>query len=327
MNARPAAVMRIAIAVCAFAASIPAVSAKEPIDIGTPPQGSIFYGAAAAMAQVFYEKGGIRARIQPNSGGGSLIPQVNNGELDLGISAIGEVGEAYQGMDVFEGRPQSNLRVVAVLFPVRSAIFVRKSSDIHTISDLRGKRLTAGFKAMHALDGILDAVLANGGVGKADVHQVMVPNVIRGAEDFMTGRADAFFFGVGSAKVLEVDATVGGVRVLPLETTPEAMTRMQERFEYGYSLREEPGPASAGVAEPLYVLAYDNLLLTNADVSNERIGEILDLLTANKDELSAMSAQFRRFSRDKMYKTLPLPYHPGAVAWYEAQNIQRAPLQ
>ena len=43
---------------------------------------------------------------------------------------------------------------------------------------------------------------------------VLVPNVIRSADDFVSGAADMFSFAFGAPKVREVDATVGGIRVL-----------------------------------------------------------------------------------------------------------------
>ena len=300
---------------------------REPIDIGTTAQGSIAYATSVALAQIFFEKAGVRGRVQPNSGGGALLAQVDNGELDFGISAVGEVEEAYLGRKVFAGRALDDLRVVAVLYPIRSALFVREASNIDAISDLKGRNVTAGFKAMHALDGILEAVLANGGISQDEIHPVMVPNVTRGADDFVSGRADAFFFGVGAAKVLEADASVGGVRLLPLDTSAEAVKRMRERFRYGYPLLEQPSGNSAGVSEPIYVMAYDNLLLTHVKMSEERVREVLDLITENQEELAQMTAQFRKFSESQMYKELPLPYHAAAIEWYREHGIEKVPLQ
>jgi uncharacterized protein len=311
------------------AIALPGCSARErePIDFGTTTQGSISYATAVALAQISYQKAGIRGRIQPNSGGGALLFQVHNGELDFGISAVGEVEEAYLGRRVFAGRELDNLRVVAVLYPIRSALFVRDGSSIEEISDLEGRNVTSGFKAMPALDGIFAAVLANGGISQEEIEPVMVPNVTRGADDFASGRADAFFFGVGAAKVIEVDASVGGVRLLPLDTSPEALRRMRQHFRYGYPILEQPAGNTVGVSAPVYVMAYDNLLVTHAGTPPARVREVLNLLADHREELARMMPQFRRFSEDQMYKEMPLPYHPAAVQWFGERGIGRVPLQ
>lgn len=311
----------------AFALSGCSAREREPIDIGTTTQGSIAYATAVALSQTFFEKAGIRARIQPNSGGAALLFQVNSGELDFGISAVGEIEEAYLGRNVFAGRALDDLRAVAVLYPIRSALFVREGSQIAHISDLEGRSVTAGYKAMPALEGIFAAVLANGGISQDEINPVLVPNVTRGADDFASGRADAFFFGVGAGKVLEVDASVGGVRLLPLDTSPEALERMRQHFRYGYPLLEQPSGNSAGVSSPVYVMGYDNLLVAHAGVSEERIREVLSLLAENQEELAQSMPQFRRFSEGRMYKELPLPYHPAATEWFRERGIEKVPLQ
>ena len=56
-----------------------------------------------------------------------------------------------------------------------------------------------------------------GGLTENDVKPVLVPNVVRSADDFMAGNADMFFFAFGGPKVREVDATVGGIRPLEID--------------------------------------------------------------------------------------------------------------
>ena len=316
----------LAAGLAAFSLSGCSAQEREPIDIGTTTQGSIGYATAVALAQTLLETAGVRGRVQPNAGGGALLFQVHNGELDFGISAVGEVEEAYLGRNVFAGRALDDLRVVAVLYPLRSALFVRQASDIDAISDLRGRNVTAGFKAMHALDGILEAVLANGGLSRDEIEPVKVPNVIRGADDFISGRADAFFFGVGAGKVLEADASVGGVRLLPLDTSTEALQRMRGHFRYGYPVLEQPAGNAAGPSAPVHVMAYDNLLLTHAGIPGQRVREVLEVITENKEELAQIMPQFRNFSVSQMYKELPLPYHRAAVEWYREHGIDKVPL-
>ena len=75
---------------------------------------------------------------------------------------------------------------------------------------------------MRNLDIVARAMLATAGLTEADIKPVLVPNVIRSADDFVAGAADMFFFAFGAPKVREVDATVGGIRVLEIDADGHA---------------------------------------------------------------------------------------------------------
>jgi ABC-type nitrate/sulfonate/bicarbonate transport system substrate-binding protein len=94
--------------------------------------------------------------------------------------------------------------------------------------DLKGKRVPSGYHAQKAIHRSIEAHLANAGLTYDDVKQVPVPNAARGAEDFGNGKTDALFFALGSAAVMEVSTKVGGLRVLPIDDSPEAVARMQK---------------------------------------------------------------------------------------------------
>src|SRR5690606_35629306 len=147
----------------------------------------------------------------------------------------------------FEGRELENLRAVAVMFPLPMAIYVPIDSPIQSIADLRGKRVPTGFAGQKTLRPLIDALLATADLSVNDLEQVRVPNVVGGANAFIEGKADAFFFAVGAAKVREADAAVGGLRALPVPDTTEALAAIQRRWPVGYLYETTPSPANTGV--------------------------------------------------------------------------------
>ena len=84
----------------------------------------------------------------------------------------------------------------------------------------------------------------------------MVPNVLRGADDFVAGANDIFMFSFGGPKVREADATVGGVRALAIIDTPQGLEASRKVFPYGYFVEVRPGPVFVGVAQPMKVYAW-----------------------------------------------------------------------
>jgi uncharacterized protein len=76
-----------------------------------------------------------------------MVPLVDSGELDIGFVNTLEITDAFTGTGTFEGRPQENIRMVGVMFPIRVGMFVRDDSDIQTVADLKGKRLAGPIPA------------------------------------------------------------------------------------------------------------------------------------------------------------------------------------
>ncbi len=304
-----------AAALIATLAAAPA--AAQQLGIGTMGQGTAGYSMAAAIAKVLSEKAKIAVRVQPAGGTSQFVPLIDSGELDFGVVNVIEAKEALTGTGPFKGRKQANIRMAAVLYPFRNGIFVRNDSPYKTTADLKGARVAYGYTSQLTLKAITDAYLANGGLTIADAKQVLVPNVLRGADEFVAGRADATVFALGAGKVTEVNAsTGGGIRFLQMDDSPAGIARMQKILPEAYIVTVMPSPALAGIVGPTKTMAYDYVLLAGKHVKNEVVAAVVDTLAANKAALVENFAGFRGFEADKMAKRLPVEYHPGAVAAY-----------
>jgi TRAP transporter TAXI family solute receptor len=289
----------------------------QQLGIGTMGQGTAGYSMAAAIAKVLSDKAKLSVRVQPAGGTSQFVPLVDSGELDFGVVNIIEAKEALTGTGAFAGKKQANIRMAAVLYPFRNGMFVRNDSPLKSTKDLKGARVSYGYTSQLTLKAITDAYLANGGLTIADAKQVLVPNVLRGADEIVAGRADATIFALGAGKVAEVNATVsGGIRFLQLDDSPEAVARMQKVLPEAYIITVKPAPALAGIVGDTKTMAYDYVLLAGKHVKNETVAQVVEVLAANKPALAENFAGFRGFDPAKMAKTLPVEYHPGAVESY-----------
>ena len=118
-----------------------------------------------------------------------------------------------------------------------------------------------GYSAMRNIDKATRAMLATAGLTEADVKPMLVPNVVRSADDFMAGNADMFYFAFGGPKVREADATVGGLRVLEMDE--KGMPAARKIMPWGYAIPVTPGPIFIGVEKPMKVYGFDNILITS----------------------------------------------------------------
>ena len=297
--------------------------AQQALGFGSAPQGSIGYNMSSAIAKTMAEAAGIQSRVQPYSGSSAVLPLVNSGELDLAVCNVLEIEEATRGEGPYAGRKQANLRVLGVIFPLYSSIFVRKDSPIKSLAELKGKRLPYGFSAQVTLERIVDAIISTGGLTRKDVVPVLVPNVIRGADDFMEGKTDGGFFAIGAAKVAEVDKTVGGIPYLPLSDDPKAVAAMKKLMPYAYVIEVKPSPAFVGLDGPTKLMAYDYLVAVGSHVKDEQAYKIAKAMYEGKPKLIESLGAFRGFNPDLMNRAMPASFHPGSLKFYKEKGIAK----
>lgn len=281
----------------------------QTFGFATMQPGTLNHTSGSAVAKVLKEKAGLNVLVQPTAGESVLIPLVSRGEAEFGIANILEVQAAKA----------PNLRLIGSLHPLRGAFWVRKDSDMRTMADLKGKRVGMGYSAMRTIDPMVKAILATGGLTEKDVTPVLIPNVIRGADDFTSGAADMFFFAFGAPKVREVDATVGGIRAL--EIPESGMAAAKKILPEGYLTPAAPNPFFVGVEKPMGVYSWDNMIFASSKVSDEVVYKVIEALENNKAELVAIQPALREFSAEALYKNYAIPYHPGALKYFKDKNI------
>jgi len=228
---------------------------------------------------------------------------------------------AFNGIEVFAGRKHANMRIVTRLFPLNLGIIVRKDSSIRTAAELKGKCYPAGFTAQKGQVKVATALLANAGLAYKDVKPSPVPNTSRGNEDFSQGKCDSAMMALGGARLKQTDAQVGGLRILPIVTTPDAVSRMKKFVPYSnvYMLKAGTVPG-ADVDTP--IMSYDILLVASSHTPDDVVYKTVKAMHAGKAKLAAVTPVLRDFDPAKMHTSYEgLPYHPGALKFYKEAGV------
>jgi TRAP transporter TAXI family solute receptor len=312
---------RCALAACLAIAAVGfavAPASAQTYGFATLQPGTLNHTTASAIAKVLKDKAGLNVLVQPTAGDQVIVPMVARGEVDIGIS---------NAMEVHEGMAKGNkdLRIIAAAHALRVGFFVRKDSGIRTVADLKGKRVPYGFAAMRSLEPTVRAILATAGLTEKDIKPVLVPNVIRSADDFASGAADAFYFAFGAPKVREVDATVSGIRMTEIDEKGMPAARKIERW--GYLTEVGPGPVFVGVEKPMKVYSFDNVIFTSAKTKDDIVYKILSTMVKDKNDLVAVQPVLREFTPAFAYKQYEVPYHPGALKYYKEHNVAPKSLE
>lgn len=307
-----------ALAVAAACAAIPA--AAQPISIGTNPQGSLAYASASAIADVVGDAIGEGFTVVPQGGPTAIIPAMSRGKFTFAFANIVPAAFAMEGGGPFKGRKFDTLRIAAVVYPLRVGVFVREDSGISSVPELAGKRVASEFKTQANVGAFLKAALAMSGISYDDVTPVPVQNGPQAVNEMIDGAIDATLFSVGSGVVAKADAAVG-IRFLSVAEGDEAAKILSE-MSPGAVIGTVSAGSSAGVDADTNVIQAPFLVLTTESVDEETVYKVVKAIAENKDALAEAQGQFKGLSLEGMADpSLPVPYHPGAIKFYEEAGM------
>jgi hypothetical protein len=266
---------------------------------------------------VLKEKAGMNVLVQPTAGDNVIVPMVGRGEAEIGITNIMEAQDGFDGPTRTCASSSRRTRCAR-----RSSC--RKDSGMQTIADLKGKRVAMGYSAMRNIDKAARAMLATAGLTEADVRPVLVPNVVRSADDFMAGNADMFYFAFGGRRCARPTPRSAASAC---STWTRRACRPRARSCRGVTRPRSGRPDLHRRRQADEVYSFDNVLLTHAKVKDEIIYKILEMLEANKPDLIAVQPVLREFSSEAGYKQYGMPYHPGALKYFKERNLAAKPIE
>lgn len=294
----------------------------DTIGVASSNPGSIYHSSASAIAKVANDKAGLEMTVQPFASPTVYLPAVNAGEYEFALTNVEELRVAVTGTGHFEGRKYEDLRAAVTMYPLRVALFVRNDSPIKTIADLKGRPVVDGYTSQKTIPPLLDAEYATAGMTRADITPVNVPNVVAGADAFIAGKADAFFFAIGAAKVREADAAVGGIRALGIDDTPENRVAISKHFPPAYLRLVKPAKPNVGVVDPVNVISYDAVVVASMKTPEDLVYKLAATMHDNKKALAAVFGVFNLFDPNRIASDLePIQWHPGTVRFLKEKGM------
>lgn len=321
---------------CSFAVAfaillfhLPAAQAQQmprSVTIGTNPPGTVFYALASGLAKVASDAGPIPTTVQPYTGTSTLLPLLNNGELDFALVNGVDMGMAYLGPQKIKvgGKNDfphsSDIRLVMRGAPLMIGLLVKKDSPLKSIQDIKGKRVTGEYPAHQAVWFNVFGLLATAGLSWKDVNVVPVPAVNDGVDALVQGRADVSAHAVNSAKIREADAAVG-IRHLPADCSPEGDKRVRQAVPGYYTRVIKAGGAAAMVVDTC-VIAYDIYFSTHKAAPDHVVSALLKAVWDNQAKLIPIHPTFREWTQGRAATAeITIPYHPAAIKFYREKGV------
>ena len=137
----------------------------------------------------------------------------------------------------------------------------------------------------------------------------------------MEGKNDAAYFSLTSGITRQAHAAVGGIRVLSMDNTPEALAALRSIVPAGSIATLQPAKLYPGVMGPTHVFKASFVVNASTKTPDDVVYKVVKALHANKKKLIGSHGMFKQFDPAKMHVDLGVPYHPGAVRYYKEQGM------
>lgn len=293
----------------------------QMIGIGTT-KGGATGQVSASIAKVVSQKSDIKMRTHPMAGTQKYIPAVNAGSLEFGISNIMQLTWSITGTVLSKGHTNKNLRMVATLMQFRNSVAVTADSGIHSVPELKGKRVPSQFKAAPLFEQLMIGFLANGNLSYDDVKKVPVSGLRQHWDLFSERKFDTIIAVAGTGYMNLVSKKLGGINFLSLDDSPDALARLQNALPKVSIKTINPKKGLTGVKKPTKMMVFDYTLFAGKDVPDDVVYKVTKALYDNPEELKASSPLWRlNFAPARMSKDVGFVYHPGAIKFYRDMRI------
>ncbi len=289
--------------------------ANQTISIATGGTGGVYYPIGGGLAEM------IGRHIDGYSGvaevtGASVenMGLIHRQDSDLALALADTVYQAYHGQGVFEGRRQvSDVRAIASVYPNAVQLVTLANSDVHSLADLRGKRVSVGAPGSGTEVNARTLLEANG-ITLRDLRAQRL-NFNETADALRDGDIDAGFWSVGppTSSIMSL-ATARDIRVISLSEEEIAKAMAAEPVFAPYTLR---AGLYEGVDQPVQTIGIPNVLAVNAAMPDELAYQITRVLFERVDELRAIHSAANDTTVEFSLTSTPIPFHPGALRFYE----------
>ncbi|MFQ3789075.1 TAXI family TRAP transporter solute-binding subunit [Halomonas sp. A29] len=311
------------VAAASLMATAPLAVAQQ-LSIATGGTGGVYYPIGGGLAEMINRHiEGASATAEVTGASVENMGLIMRGDADLALVLADTAYQAYNGTGDFEGRQIEDTRALASIYPNAVQLVVLADSDIQSLEDLRGKRVSVGAPGS-GTELNARALLEANGITYDDIRPQRL-NFNETADAIRDGDIDAGFWSVGppTSSILNLAAT-RDIRLIGLSDEEIANAQEEEPVFASYELR---AGMYDGMDEAVQTISIPNVLVVNAEMDEELAYQLTKLLFENTDELIAVHPAANDTTIEFSIDSTPVPFHEGALRYYEEVGTEVADHQ
>ena len=294
------------------------------ITIGTGGSTGVYYPTGNAIAKIVNNKTevyGIRATVEATDGSVFNVNSVMSGDLEFGVVQSDRQYQAINGLAEWKSKgPQKGLRSLFSIHPETVTLIAADDAGIHTISDLKSKRVNIGNLGSGQRQNALDALKTAGIDPETDIkaEHVKAPESPVLLQD---GRIDAFFYTVGHPNDAIRAATSGDrkVKFIPIPEVGALLKAFPYYTNSAVPIEHYPDALNMTDVGSFGVKAT---LVTSDKTPAAVVYAITKEVFDNLAQFKEMHPAFASLTKRGMLEGLSAPMHPGALKYFKEAGLK-----
>lgn len=300
-----------------LAVALPA--SAQQLSIATGGTGGTYYPIGGGFAEMINNHiEGAQATAEVTGASVENMGLIMRGDADMALALADTVYQAYTGTGDFETRQIEATRALASMYPNAVQLVTLAESDIHSLADLEGKRVSVGAPGS-GTELNARALLEANGISYDDFTPQRF-NFNETADAIRDGDIDAGFWSVGppTSSIMNL-ATTRDIRLIGLSDEEIANAQEEVAVFARYSLGEN---LYEGMDEAVPTIGVPNVLVVNAAMDEELAYQLTELLFENTDELIAVHPAANDTTVEFTMESTPVPLHPGSIRYFEEAGVE-----
>ena len=289
----------------------------EFINILTGGTAGVYYPLGSALTKIYGDNiKGSKVQVQVTKASVENLNLLQEGKGEIAFVLGDSAKDAWAGNeDAGFKNKLDKLRIIGAIYPNYVQIVASKGSNIKTLADLKGKRISVG-AAKSGTELNARAVLAAAGMSYKDLGKVEYLPFAESVELIKNRQLDATLQSAGLG-VASLKDLANSVEINVVAVPADVVKKMGAPFIPGTI----PAETYKGQTTAVSTTAIVNYLVTRKDVSDATAYQMTKLFYENLPALVAAHSAAKDINVKDAASNPPLPLHPGAAKYYKEKSL------
>ncbi len=283
----------------------------------TGPQGGSWYPLGGAMkALIEKELPGTTVAVAPG-GGVANVAALSAGKAQIGFGNSVTTVDALNGTGPFDGKKQSGLCNLGVLYPQYFQVVALASSGITSAADMKGRQLTTQ-KRGNTGEAVTSDWLKAYGLTYKDMAKVNQGSYNDSVNQLKDGNAEVFSMTtqVPAGAVMDI-ASARDIVLIPVDD--DGLAKMQA-INGGYQKIFIKAGSYPKQDQDVQTVGFSTHVVVRCDLDEKTAYGITKAMVEGAETLGAIAKAIKGKTAKDIAADVGVTMHPGAVKYYKEQG-------